>query len=1080
MTKKNKIILLAAVVISVAALAVAAVFLVPRMLDPETHRAALIQHLKTALNRDVRYGKGEFSLWLRPAFTFTDVVILEKDAQTVFIAADRLSFKLTVLPLLRKKLVLREVALENPRVAIIREVSGTFNVSDLLDDKKGGLSFGIRGLRIDNGVLHFTDHRIAPEALKNSLEGLNLRLSRLERGKDADFALSATVVDAGKSGSIALDGSIEIAQASEPLLNSRIDTAVKAGGLNADRYWPYYSRHVPFRKLTGRLDIDTRFRGTVRAFESRGTMTLHDLHLDYPPVFHAALKPKTVHAVYEMKLDPRDIAVTRLDVTIDGVNIRGSCLLTDIHTDDPLIDAKAVTTDIRWESFSHFVPYGIIPKDVADFIEQKIKAGIFRLDEGRLYGRVSQIAHMEKGDNSNVLYIRGQAQKSVLEYAPDVPVFTDIAGILELKGKDFILHAMTAKFGDAPLSLDGKLADYCLKTPTRYPFSLKTTPTAKEVAWLMGDELAKKLLHYAGTSVLSLSGDGAAGNYNLNGAWDLSAADYRYSDWLAKPAGKANHLGFKVNVKKEETVFSAIQYDLSPLALTASARYRHTGKRALSLAIDTNAVSLREMAPVLPKIEKFEPGGEVRLAVKARSGRNNPADLRWRGEITLSDISFKPADSIKPVRAITGKIHLRGDALETSQMDLQFGSSAISALGRVTNLKDPTYSVAFSSAQMDAADLGLRHPQQPVVLQNVSGSIAFRDRDLQIDALTFQVNDSILNIRGAVQNVPEQQTVDIHVASPYLDWRDILILADLKRADKAGQPQTDQAVPTLKAAIQVDAGRLGRLAFEKLQTNLSLDKNILYLKQITFNALGGTLAGNGRIDLADAGEPRYHLNFDLSKLSAEQCRELFDVKDRFITGAFSAKGDLTATGGNGVDLKKTARGNVRVQMEEGMLTRFAVLSKIFSILNVSQLLKFQLPDMVSGGMPYRKIVATFSFEDGIVSTKDLFIQSDAMNITAVGTIDMPRGQFVDTLVGVQPLQTVDKVISRIPVVGWILTDENRSIMTVYFEVKESLDNPTVTAIPVKAIARGVFDIFKNIFQLPAKLFTDTGEVIFGR
>jgi hypothetical protein len=103
-----------------------------------------------------------------------------------------------------------------------------------------------------------------------------------------------------------------------------------------------------------------------------------------------------------------------------------------------------------------------------------------------------------------------------------------------------------------------------------------------------------------------------------------------------------------------------------------------------------------------------------------------------------------------------------------------------------------------------------------------------------------------------------------------------------------------------------------------------------------------------------------------------------------------------------------------------------------------------------------------------------------MNISAVGTIDMPRGQFVDTLVGVQPLQTVDKVISRIPVVGWILTDENRSIMTVYFEVKGSLDNPTVTAIPVKAIARGVFDIFKNIFQLPAKLFTDTGEVIFGR
>ncbi len=1079
MTKKTKIIVLAAVVISVVALVIAAGFWVPRMLDPETHRADLIRTVKTELNRDVRYARGEFSLGLRPAFTFTDVVILEKDAQTTFIAADRLSFKISLLPLLRKKLVLRDVALENPRIALIREASGAFNVSDLLDDKKRDLSFGVSRLQIHNGVLHFTDHRIAPEALKTSLERINLRMSRLERGKAADFSIIATVVDDEKSGNIALDGSIEIAQASEPLLNSRIDTVVKVGGLNADHYWPYYNRHVPFRKLTGRLDIDTRFRGTVKAFESRGAVTLHDLHLDYPSVFHAALKPKTVHAVYEMKLDPRNIAVTRLDVTVDSVNIRGSCMLKDIHTDDPLIDAKAVTTDIRWESFSHYVPYGIIPKDVADFIEQKIKAGTFRLDEGRLYGRVSQIAYMEKGDNFNVLNIRGRAQKSVLEYAPDVPVFTDISGILELKGKDFILRDMTGKFGDAPFSLDGKLADYCLETPTRYPFTIKMAPTAKELAWLLGDEIGKKL-HYAGTSELLLSGDGAAANYNFSGAWDLSATDYRYSDWMAKPAGKANHLGFKVNVKKEETVFSAIQYDLSPLALTASARYRHTGKRALSLTIDTNPVPIREMAPLLPKIEKYEPDGEVRLAVKARSSRNNPADLRWYGEIALTGASFKPADSIKPVSNITGKIHLRGDTLETSQMALQLGSSAISARGRVAKLKDPTYSIVFSSAQVDAADLGLRHPQQPVLLQHVSGSIAFRDRELQIDALTFQLNDSILNIRGALQNVPEQLTADINVASPYLDWRDILILTQLKREDKAGQPQTDQAGPTLKAAIQVNAGRMGRLAFEKLQTNLSLDKNILYLKQTTFDALGGTLAGNGRIDLADAGASRYHFNFDLDKLSAEKCLQFFEVKEKFITGAFSAKGDLTAKGGNGVDLEKTALGNVRIQIEEGMLMRFAVLSKIFSILNVSQLLKFQLPDMVSGGMPYSKIVATLSFKDGIVSTKDLFIHSDAMNISAVGMIDMPGGQFVDTLVGVQPLQTVDKVVSRIPVVGWILTDENRSIMTVYFEVKGSLDNPTVTAIPVKAIARGVFDIFKNIFQLPAKLFTDTGEVIFGR
>jgi hypothetical protein len=47
-------------------------------------------------------------------------------------------------------------------------------------------------------------------------------------------------------------------------------------------------------------------------------------------------------------------------------------------------------------------------------------------------------------------------------------------------------------------------------------------------------------------------------------------------------------------------------------------------------------------------------------------------------------------------------------------------------------------------------------------------------------------------------------------------------------------------------------------------------------------------------------------------------------------------------------------------------------------------------------------------------------------------------------------------------------------------VKGNVDDPVVTAIPFKAMGRGVFDIFKNVFQLPAKVFTDTGEVFLGR
>lgn len=216
----------------------------------------------------------------------------------------------------------------------------------------------------------------------------------------------------------------------------------------------------------------------------------------------------------------------------------------------------------------------------------------------------------------------------------------------------------------------------------------------------------------------------------------------------------------------------------------------------------------------------------------------------------------------------------------------------------------------------------------------------------------------------------------------------------------------------------------------------------------------------------------------MTNVSAERLAQVMGIKKQEITGTLSMQGELSAKGETADEFKRTALGSVTLRIEEGSLQRFAILSKIFSILNVSQLLKFQLPDMVSGGMPFNKITAALEVKDGVVSTDNLFVKSDAINISAVGKADMARDE-LDVTIGVQPLQTVDKVVSRIPIVGWILTGKKHSLVTAYFEARGKLADPSVTAVPVKSMAKGIFNIFKRVFELPARLFTDTGEVLTG-
>ena len=203
------------------------------------------------------------------------------------------------------------------------------------------------------------------------------------------------------------------------------------------------------------------------------------------------------------------------------------------------------------------------------------------------------------------------------------------------------------------------------------------------------------------------------------------------------------------------------------------------------------------------------------------------------------------------------------------------------------------------------------------------------------------------------------------------------------------------------------------------------------------------------------------------------------MKKQEVVGSLSLQGELSAKGESAAELKQSALGALKLKVEHGSIRKFSTLSKVFSILNVSQLLKFQLPDMVSGGMPFNRITGDFAIRDGFASTQNLLLDSNAINLSTVGKFDLVRNE-LDLAIGVQPLQTVDKVVSRIPIVGWILTGKDHSLITTYFEAKGPIEDPRVTAVPVKSLTKGVLNIFKRVFELPARLFTDTGEVIIGK
>lgn len=1052
-----------------------AVFL-PRLVDVNAYRDEILSTLQQSLNRKVNFSSGSFAWHLGPSFDFSGVTVKEPDGGSDFLTAERITVKLALMPLLERQVVLKDVSVDRAEIRLVRGSDGTLNIDDLLKPSGDAVQVRFKKVQLRHTTVKWRDLAVQKEGFQAVARNISLNLDHLARGRKGGVKLSCELpAVSGPAGMLAVSGSVRLPADGRPLAEADLNCNVDIKQFEIGRFWPYYERFIPFANTGGRLDLASSFKGRVRDFGAKGKVRVSSASLVWPKVFHYTVAPRAVQLNYDLRLSPAAIDIPSLELITDGFRIKGSFQMHDYAGKDPRILARASTpASFRYEDVRSFVPYGIIPADTSDYIEHKIKAGVFKLDTGVLDGRVSQIAHMELGDNYKTLLVRGPVEKAVLSYGPKAPVFSNIKGTIELKDKNFSLIGMTAQFGGSPLKLNGAITEYNTNNPSDYQVRMEITPQPSEVAWLARIAGASRL-EFGGVSTVVLNGSGHYSAYHLNGSWELKQAVYSFPDAIRKPAGMGNHLNFTSIISAGETRLTSLTYNLSPLKLSASALLKYGGQPYLGFELQTNQFTMSEALPILPGWHRYHPRGRVRAHL---TGSGNPEDftaMNYAGTIALNSFSLQPDDKLKIVSGINGSVTFKGNSLETSAISARYGDSPVNVKGQIRSLKNGEAEITLSSPRFLLRDVNLAPPKAETAIRRMNGSFAVHDGRYTIRSFSGLLNNSNFSVNGLYAGGPSPE-VNVAVTSSNLDIDDLLLLA---RFDSTGGNTKQGAAKTdLKLKLNAEAGKYGRIPFSKLNVTAHQDGGVLYLQGLDAGVFGGRLAAKGRVAPGGDQGSRYDLNINLERMDAERLMHALDIT-RDVTGTLNIQGDVTARGETIADIKKTALGNIRLKLEDGTLRRFNVLSKMFSILNVSQLLKFQLPDMVEDGMPYNDIKGSFAISDGVITTQDLFINSDAINISVLGKADMVR-EDLDFTIGVQPLQTVDKVVNRIPVVGWILTGKGKDFVTVYFEAKGRWSDPKVSAIPAKSLGTGVLNVFRRVFELPVRLFTDTGEVILGK
>jgi uncharacterized protein YhdP len=148
-------------------------------------------------------------------------------------------------------------------------------------------------------------------------------------------------------------------------------------------------------------------------------------------------------------------------------------------------------------------------------------------------------------------------------------------------------------------------------------------------------------------------------------------------------------------------------------------------------------------------------------------------------------------------------------------------------------------------------------------------------------------------------------------------------------------------------------------------------------------------------------------------------------RDGMVTGRYSISGSLISEVTTREPIR-SLKGNLDLKAHSGRIYRYGVLAKVLALLNLTEIFRGKLPDIVHSGFAYETIKVRGEFEGGQFILKEGIINGASMTISYRGTFNLVD-ETLDMRIIVAPFKTIDNLVMNIPLVKNLLGGRSISI-----------------------------------------------------
>ncbi len=1088
------------------------ILLLNSLIQKPSIQQLLMAELSKATGYELRTGEIKISFW-RGIGLSADSFEARSPSGTESIVASKIRVTLDAGELLNKRIVPTKISLQEPEIDLSIKMdgssageSGDSVLRHIFSENLAKLAFvSMKKARVSIRDFPFELNNVTSDVIQKNGEiksfDVNIRGNVEFKKEEVSFAIKGTVTrDSNENGGLFFE------------------TELKTG--HVPLKWIPCPDSMPVKGGHARADVS--IQGTLEGpLSTEGKIVFDDLHF---LVIDDGITKKFVQPSLILEFASsyfkNTLKIPSFRIKAPDFSLAGSSTFDLKEISNPGLSLRVKGPFMPLATFKSIFPTPLLPTWIEDRLFPIVTGGDVRVDLFSLNGTFKNIEDLDLPENAGVLAMRLTWQKlDVFKDAGGLPC-NGVSGELDIKDGSLRVSGVNGTFRqsfvkDGTLDIKSLFAEEII-----YDISLGGS-------FELEDLLRQREINLIPVRIRQNFNRLEYASGNLEAIVKL-----RFEEGWDYPKIQKGDFRFKDSIIKQEELFFPLALDEAEIRIDRQGKSLFRGKGlwgkseftatgSLGNTLETGRAEITGRAHMNEILNRsfrknsipvtFNDLAKCQLFLSRTNGT-------WscQGMIDLEGVLMEtPSFSMDPL-GIDDKILFIMDIHPGGKVNIRniqccLGKSSLGLMGSYDLKEGDNFNFSVSTERLVLEDLGVRFNKidvspRGILLCNAEIDGSFRDPlkttvngEIEGQNISFVLGSFPSSIRdGSFKLKLAGKTASIlfldmlvgespiHMKGDLSGWDglkgEVMVKSDyLKASDfipkgagfRLSEKQEGQSrfveKSDVRFKVKVPKGLWGKLRFDSLEAECVFRSGNFYIERSKAHTEHGILSVE--CDLKGGKKPDMLLTAYINMTNQPLKKLLYSLgfETSYVEGLLTGEGIFFVEGREKDELISSMTGQANMLLEKGTIIKSNVFIKILDFLSLQKIFKKKPPELSKKGFYYESIKGYITMHEGVLETDSLIMKSPVLNGVAQGTIDFTEKR-LDYDLGIQPLGTIDWMVSNIPVLGYILTGKEKTVLIYHFEVDGPLLKPDVRYVPLKNLGGSVIGFFKRLFLTPGRLF----------